>query len=98
MQANVYTIAVLPAKDGLIEKLLLELQALATETRKEGGCIEYGFYRDSSDSNVVLSYERWVDQAAEDAHWETPHLKHAIATMEDLLATKPQIYKTKKII
>ena len=98
MEANVYTIAVLPARDGLIEKLLSELESLATETRKERGCIEYGFYRDSSDSNVVLSYERWVDQTAEDAHWETAHLKHAIAAMDELLATKPQIYKTKKII
>ncbi len=98
MQANVYTIAILPAKDGLIGKLLSELEALAAETRKEHGCIEYGFYRDSSDANVVLSYERWVDRAAEDAHWETPHLKHAISAMDELLTTKPQIYKTKKII
>jgi len=98
VQANIYTIAVLPAKDGLVDRLLEELEALAGETRKEPGCIEYGFYRDSSDPNVVLSYERWADQRAEEAHWETSHLKDAIGAMDELLSTKPQIYKTKKII
>ncbi|MEM6654587.1 MAG: putative quinol monooxygenase [Planctomycetota bacterium] len=98
MQSNVYTIAVLPAREGYADHLLGELGALAKATRQEPGCIEYGFYRDSSDGNTVLSFERWVDQAAEDAHWETPHLKHAIAAMDNLLTTKPQIFKTSKVI
>ena len=98
MHANVYTMAVLPAKEGSVDELLKELETLARETRQEHGCIEYGFYRDSSDTNTVLSYERWLDQDAEDAHWETAHLKHAIAAMDRLLSEKPQIFKTTKII
>lgn len=98
MHRNVYTIAVLPAKAGMIDELLAELKTLAAATRKEAGCIEYGFYRDAADSNTILSFERWVDQSAEDTHWQTPHLKHAIDAMDRLLATKPQIYKTSKII
>lgn len=98
MHKNVYTIAVLPAKSDTIEKLLETLESLAKSTRQESGCIEYGFYRDSNDANCVLSFERWVDQASEDAHWKTPHLKKAIESMDELLATKPQIYKTQRII
>ena len=98
MHANVYTVAVLPAKEGSIDKLLTALESLASATRKERGCIEYGFYRDSADANTVLSFERWVDKEAEDSHWETEHLKEAIETMDRLLATKPQIFKTEKII
>ena len=42
MLNNVYTIAVLPAKEGRIEDLLAALQTLADATRQEPGCIEYG--------------------------------------------------------
>ncbi len=98
MRANVYTIAVLPAKEGSVEALLRELETLAEATRQEHGCIEYGFYQESSDANTVLSFERWLDQDAEDAHWETAHLKHAIEQMETLLTEKPKIFKSSKII
>jgi len=98
MHRNVYTIAVLPANAGMIDELIEELTTLAAATRQEPGCVEYGFYRDASDPNTILSFERWVDQSAEDAHWQTPHLKAAIEAMDRLLATKPQIFKTNKII
>ena len=98
MLNNVYTIAVLPAKEGRIEDLLAALQTLADATRQEPGCIEYGFYRDTENPNTVLSFERWADAAAEDSHWQTPHLKAGIAAMGDILETKPQIYKAKKTI
>ncbi|MEN1678031.1 MAG: putative quinol monooxygenase [Planctomycetota bacterium] len=98
MQNNVYTIAVLPAKAAAADALLAELRTLADATRQEAGCIEYGFYREAADSNTVLSFERWVDQDAEDAHWQTPHLKHALGAMQTLLETEPQVFKCKKTI
>ena len=98
MHENIYTVAVLPAKENSVDALLTTLEALAKATRQEHGCIEYGFYRDSADTNCVLSFERWVDQASEDAHWETPHPKQVIKAMDELLVSKPQIYTTQKII
>ena len=98
MHENVYTIAVLPAREGCLDGLLGMLESLAASTRQEHGCIEYGFYQDGADSNVVLSFERWVDQEAEDKHWQTAHLKQAIASMGELLESDPKIFKTKKII
>ena len=98
MHRNVYTIAVLPAKEGSAEDLLAELQTLAQATRQEPGCIEYGVYRDAENPGTVLSYERWVDREAEDSHWETPHLKRAIEAMGALLETPPQVFKTSKVI
>ena len=98
MHANVYTIAILPAREGRVDELLATLESLASATRQEHGCIEYGFYRDSENSNTVLSFERWVDSAAEDSHWQTSHLKQAINAMDEILETKPQIFKAKKII
>ena len=98
MHANIYTIAILPAKEDSVEALLGALESLAEATRQEPGCIEYGFYRDTADTNCVLSFERWVDQASEDAHWQTPHLKQALVALDQLLEKKPQVFKTQKII
>ncbi len=98
MQQNVYTIAVLPAKEGRIDDLLNTLEALAEATRQEHGCIEYGFYQDRERSNTVLSFERWVDPDAEDRHWQTPHLKNAMKAMGDILERDPDIFKATNII
>jgi quinol monooxygenase YgiN len=46
----------------------------------------------------VLSFERWVDSDAEDSHWQTPHLKHAIGAMGDILERDPEIFKAANII
>ena len=98
MHRNVYTIAILPGKEGAIKELIGELETLADATRREDGCIEYGFYRDTSETNTIVSFERWLDSEAEAKHWGTEHLKHAIEAMDNLLTTKPQIFKTSKII
>lgn len=98
MHQNVYTIAVLPAKEGRIDDLLKTLETLAKATRQEHGCIEYGFYQDRDRPSTVLSFERWVDSDAEDSHWQTPHLKHAIGAMGDILEREPEIFKATNII
>ena len=57
MHENVYTIAVLPAKQGRIDELLSMLHTLADATRREHGCIEYGFYRAWVDGNTLTAEE-----------------------------------------
>lgn len=98
MTEKIYTIAVLPAVQGKIDVLLDHLETLAKQTRKEAGCIEYGFYQNQSNPNVVLSYEVWQDAEAEAAHWRTPHLMSAIAAFKHILDGKPTIYKGPRII
>jgi quinol monooxygenase YgiN len=52
--------------------------AAATKMRdaslQEEGCQEYGFWFAFDDENELLVFERWDDQAALDAHFQTPHL------------------------
>lgn len=98
MHENVYTVAVLPAKQGRIDDLLATLRTLADATRRERGCIEYGFYRATEQPDTVLSFERWVDAEAEDAHWQTPHLKEALASLDDILESAPRVFKAKNVI
>jgi quinol monooxygenase YgiN len=55
------------------------LIALTEGSRKEPGCISYVPHFVSDDSSTVLIYEQYADEAALEAHRNTPHFKdHAI--------------------
>lgn len=99
MSENIYTIAVLKAKEGRLDDLKQTLSVLATETRKELGMIEYFFVQDvNHDPNTIVSYEKWQNATEEEKHWQTPHLKIAIETMKDILDGEPIIHKGLKVI
>ena len=99
MNAHFYTIAVLTAKEGRLSDLKGILAALALETRKEPGALEYFFVHDQNhDANTIVSYEKWKNAEEERKHWKTPHLVHAIAQLEDILDGAPVIHKGPIII
>ncbi len=98
MSEQVHVIALLNAKAGKEDDLTVALENLAQPTRQEAGCIDYGFYRDNSDSSIILSFEVWEHAEAEAAHWETDHLQNKLKEFEELLDTKPVIYKCTKVI
>lgn len=47
---------------------------MAAATRAEAGCLTYAFYRDLEHPEVFRVYEEWRDDAALDAHFQTPHM------------------------
>ena len=99
MNDNIYTIAVLKAKEGRIGDLKATLENLAEETRKETGAVEYFFVHDEfHDNNTIVSYEKWVNADEEAKHWETPHLNHAINQLGDILEGDPIIHRGPKVI
>ena len=99
MSVNIFTIAVLKAREGRLDDLKATLTALAEETRKEPGAHEYFFVQDENhDTNTIVSYERWETAEEEKKHWGTPHLKSAIDAMADILNGAPQIHRGYKVI
>lgn len=40
----------------------------------EPGCLDYAYAADLADPGLLRIIERWVDQAALDAHFKTPHM------------------------
>ena len=62
--------------------------AMAAETRREDGCITYGFFADVEDENTFRIFEEWESQAHLDAHFQTAHIANfretvaALAPME----------------
>jgi quinol monooxygenase YgiN len=60
------------------------MDELASATRIEDGCMEYGVAEDLLDPGLLHVKEIWRDQAALDRHREAPHAAKARATMGDM--------------
>jgi quinol monooxygenase YgiN len=50
------------------------MAAMATASRAEHGCIEYGYAEDVFVPGLIHIKERWRDRAALDAHFHAPHI------------------------
>ena len=48
--------------------------AMLTTSRAEDGCHEYSYAVDVADPGLIRIFEAWRDQAALDAHFQTPHM------------------------
>ncbi len=61
------------------EAIAATLKALTAASRLEPGCVSYVPHFVEDDSNVVLIYEQYKDEAALEFHRHTPHFQeHAI--------------------
>ena len=65
------TVRVPPEK---IEAFKPHMLAMLAASRVEDGCLEYAYAQDVADPGLVRVYEAWRDQAALDAHFQTPHM------------------------
>jgi len=48
--------------------------AMLAGSRAEDGCIEYSYAEDVAEPGLIRVFEAWRDQAALDAHFQTPHM------------------------
>ena len=48
--------------------------AMIAATKAESGCLEYAFAIDLLDPGLLRIIERWSDDAALAAHFQTPHM------------------------
>jgi len=62
-------------KEGELEPVLAALGPLVEESRREPGCLIYEAHRDAEDENRILLYEQYEDEAALEAHGESPHFQ-----------------------
>ncbi len=86
-------IATMKAKAGKERELAEVLSRFVAPTRREAGCIQYDLHVDQGDPGSFAFYERWVDEAALEAHLKTPHITTGFAAMNLLIAGPPSIGK-----
>jgi quinol monooxygenase YgiN len=83
--------AAFKARPGKEAELRDALIALLGPTRKEPGCLSYDLHQCAGDPARLLMYETWKDQAAIDAHMNTPHVQKLVPHVDRLCAEAPQI-------
>jgi len=79
-------VAVLRAKPGKEEALREALLGLVDPTRAEPGCLQYDLHVSNENPAEFLFYEKWVDRAALDEHFQKPHLTKLTDRSDELLA------------
>lgn len=79
-------VATIPVKGEHVEMMRAALVQLAEATRQEAGCLAYDLYESAAAPGVLVTVERWTDQAALDAHMQQPHVAAAFAAAGDALA------------
>ncbi len=76
-------IATIKAKPDQVDFVKSELCKLVRPTTRERGCLQYGFYQDTTDPTLFHSYETWVNKAALDKHLLSKHiLAYEAATVD----------------
>lgn len=83
---TVHIVARFIARPESVGELRTLLLGLLGSTRKESGCIRYELLHNTTDPTDFTFVEEWADDAAIDAHLETPHLKDAVVQSQPLLA------------
>lgn len=81
------------AREGYEAKLEAILQELRGPSRGETGCLTYEVFHNLDYPQEFVTVEEWCDQAAADAHLQTPHVAAAISAAAELLAHPPLIHR-----
>ena len=66
------------AKEGEADAVADLLRQVAPLSRAEPGCLQYDVHRDRDDANRFFLFERYVDEAALEAHGASPHFQQFV--------------------
>jgi quinol monooxygenase YgiN len=73
------------------DRMISELRKMQDDSRKEEGCIRYGFFAAVEDENSFIAVEEWKDREALDRHFAEPHLHEFGANMLKLVSGRPEV-------
>ena len=79
-------VAIFRAATRRLGDLEAELGALIGPTRAEAGCQRYELNRANNEPGVLFFTEVWARPAAHEAHLATPHVRHLLEVVGDLVA------------
>ncbi|WP_214322948.1 putative quinol monooxygenase [Nonomuraea sediminis] len=79
-------IAAFEAKPGREDDLRTALEAMIEPSAEEEGCLAYEPYADPNRPERMVIIEEWTSREALEFHFTTPHFKHVVGVLNDLLA------------
>jgi quinol monooxygenase YgiN len=77
-----------PARRVELIGLLTDMQ---DESRREDGCIRYGFFAAVEDPLGFIAVEEWRDREALDRHFAQPHLREFGRRLLEVVSERPEV-------
>jgi quinol monooxygenase YgiN len=73
------------------EELVALLRQMQDDSRREEGCLRYGFFAAVEDPLSFIAVEEWEDREALDRHFAEPHLREFAAGLLELVSERPEV-------
>src|SRR5215213_10297535 len=73
------------------DELLAALEKMQDESRREDGCLRYGFFAAIEDPLSFVAVEEWADRAALDRHFAQPHLQEFAGRLLEVVSGQPEV-------
>ncbi len=87
MTDTLVLVADFQAKPGQEDALSDALAAMIAPSEAEAGCLGYRPLVDPAKPGAMICLEEWRDDAALEAHFETPHFQGVARILDEILAT-----------
>ncbi|WP_420264782.1 putative quinol monooxygenase [Candidatus Magnetominusculus dajiuhuensis] len=89
--SQVTVMALIKAKDGMVDVVKKELLSLIDDTRKESGCIAYDLHQSKEIPGYFMFYEIWASAEALDKHTAMPYLQAIVKKSTEIFAEPIQV-------
>ncbi len=73
------------------QALIALLTEMQDNSRREEGCIEYGFFEAIETPNTFIAVEEWASREALDAHFAQGHLAEFASKLPDAIDGTPSV-------
>ena len=73
------------------DALVALMEKMQDESRRETGCIRYGFFAAVEDPLGFIAVEEWADRDALDRHFAEPHLLEFASGLLELVSERPEV-------
>jgi len=67
------------------------LRQMQEDSRREEGCLRYGFFAAVEDEDSFVAVEEWEDREALDRHFAQPHLARFSMRLLELVSERPEV-------
>ena len=82
-----------PIKPESRDKAIAAAIKMTHETHKEPGCLQYHFYTDVENPNMLHVFEEWESQEALDLHITLPHMTEFLSALGEAAADEPTVIR-----
>ncbi len=72
-------------------ELIELLEKMQDDSRREEGCLRYGFFSAVEDPLSFIAVEEWADREALDRHFAEPHLHEFTGRLLELISERPEV-------